>query len=246
MIFALRYFKGDPLAFFIYLLFTLVAVTISLVLHELAHGLVAKWNGDKTAKYAGRLTLNPLKHFDLIGFIMLMTVGFGYAKPVPVDPTNFKRRRLGLVTVSVAGVIMNLILAVVSAFLFVVMLYAYTQAESMGAMNFCLYIANFFEIMVTLNLSLLFFNILPIYPLDGFRLVESFTRRGNHFCNFMRVNGRYILMGLVALSFIISMAFDRVPLPAFFRYFDVLGTYLNFFTGKLSSLFVEMFAPIFF
>ena len=89
MIFAAMY--GDNfLSYIIYIIFTLIAVTIGLVCHEVAHGLVAKWNGDPTAKYAGRLTLNPLKHFDLIGFIMMMLVGFGYAKPVPVNPYNFK------------------------------------------------------------------------------------------------------------------------------------------------------------
>ena len=94
MIFATRY-ADSAVDYLIYLIFTLVAVCIALVLHEVAHGLVAKWNGDYTAKYSGRLSLNPLKHFDLIGFIMMMLVGFGYAKPVPVNPNNFKHYRRG-------------------------------------------------------------------------------------------------------------------------------------------------------
>ena len=83
----------------------------------------------------------------------------------------------------------------------------------------------------------MFFNILPIFPLDGFRVVEALTRRGNRFCAFMRTNGQYILWGLVGLSFIVSMAYDYVALPYWFEYFDVLGTYLRFFVGKVSYVF---------
>ncbi len=110
MIFALRNGQ-NALDYFVLIVLTLIAVCISLVLHEVAHGLVAKWNGDYTAKYAGRLSLNPLKHFDLIGFIMMMLIGFGYAKPVPVNPYNFKHYKRGMVTVAIAGVVTNMIIA---------------------------------------------------------------------------------------------------------------------------------------
>ncbi|MDE7107606.1 MAG: site-2 protease family protein, partial [Clostridiales bacterium] len=182
MIFAYRYAQ-DPLDYFIILVLTLVAVIISLVLHELAHGLVAKWNGDYTAKYAGRLTLNPIKHIDLIGFIMMMLVGFGYAKPVPVNPTNFKHYRRGLITVAIAGVVVNLIIAFVGALCYCLMNLALNHAlfsfAGKAAIKVCWYLLRFFGILVTLNLCLLFFNILPIFPLDGFRVVEALTYRGN-------------------------------------------------------------------
>lgn len=159
MIFATRY-ADSAVDYLIYLIFTLVAVCIALVLHEVAHGLVAKWNGDYTAKYSGRLSLNPLKHFDLIGFIMMMLVGFGYAKPVPVNPNNFKHYRRGLITVAIAGVIMNLILAFVSVMLWCLMWYAYKSATfgaaSVGVINLCLYLMNFFAIFTSINLSLVF------------------------------------------------------------------------------------------
>ena len=87
------------------------ALLMALILHEIAHGLVALWNGDQTAKMYGRLSLNPLKHFDWIGLVMMVLVGFGWAKPVPIDPNNFKKRKLGCITVSIAGVITNLFLA---------------------------------------------------------------------------------------------------------------------------------------
>lgn len=242
MIFAFRYAK-DPLDYFILLILTLIAVIISLVLHELAHGLVAKWNGDYTAKYAGRLTLNPLKHIDPIGFLMMMLVGFGYAKPVPVNPANFKHYRRGLITVAIAGVIVNLIIAFVGTLGFCLMFLAYNHAlfaASSGVIRLCGYLLRFFEILVSINLCLLFFNILPIFPLDGFRVVEALTHRGNKFCAFMRTNGRYILYGLVILSFIVSSAIENVSnLPYWFEYLDILGTYLNFFSAHLFNWFAK-------
>ena len=244
MIFAFRY-GSDPLDYLVIIVLTLVAVTVSLVLHELAHGYVAKWNGDYTAKYAGRLTFNPLKHFDPIGFIMMLLVGFGYAKPVPVNPANFKRFRFGLVTVAIAGVVVNLILAFIGALGFCLMMLALNHASTDGTILLCWYLLRFFEIFATINLALLFFNILPIFPLDGFRVVEALSHRGNKFCHFMRTNGQYILWGLVGLSFIVSSAMSNFAnMPYWFEYVDVLGTYLNFFSGNLLSLFIRFWGLI--
>lgn len=242
MIFAITS-GSSALDYLVIILITLVAVCVALVLHEVAHGLVALWNGDLTAKFAGRLTLNPMKHFDLIGFIMMMLVGFGYAKPVPVNPYNFKHRTRGQVTVAIAGVTVNLILAFLSALFICLMQLALNRAISAGAatgtIRLCWYVGQFFIILTTINLSLLFFNIIPVFPLDGFRLIEALTKRGNRFCAFMRTNGRYILWGLVGLSFIVSSASARVSLPPWFEYLDVLGTYLNFFVTKLFNLFTS-------
>ncbi len=232
----------------VYLVMGLLAVTIALVLHEVAHGLVAKWNGDYTAKYAGRLSLNPLRHFDLIGFIMMMLVGFGYAKPVPINPNNFKHYRRGLVTVAIAGIVMNLILAFFGILFACLMVFAYNHAalggSSDGTLRLIGYLQTFFVLFSTINLSLLFFNILPIFPLDGFRVVEAFTHYGNKYCAFMRANGHYILYGLVGLSFIVSAATSRVSLPGWFQYVDVLGTYIDFFTTKVFDLFVSFWQLI--
>lgn len=94
----------------------LLAVYFAIVPHEVAHGLAAKWNGDLTAKVNGRLTLNPVSHIDPIGFLMLIFVGFGYAKPVPVNPYNFKVPRRGLFMTAIAGVTYNLAATIVSCF----------------------------------------------------------------------------------------------------------------------------------
>ena len=238
MIFAITS-GSSALDYFVIILLTLVAVCVSLVLHEVAHGLVALWNGDPTAKFAGRLTLNPMKHFDIIGFIMMMLVGFGYAKPVPVNPYNFKHRTRGQVTVAIAGVTVNLILAFISSLFVCLMVLALNHATTDGTARLCWYAYQFFFILTSINLSLLFFNIIPVFPLDGFRLIEALTRRGNRFCAFMRTNGQYILWGLVGLSFIVSSAAARVSLPFWFEYLDILGTYLNFFVTKLFNLFTS-------
>lgn len=115
------YMYGDMALVFVMLIAFIFAIYFAIVPHEVAHGLVAKWNGDLTAQVNGRLTMNPMSHFDLIGFAMLVTMGFGYAKPVPVNPYNFKVPRRGLFTVAIAGVTYNLIAAVVSSFFIALM-----------------------------------------------------------------------------------------------------------------------------
>ena len=118
------------------IIFIAVAVVISMVLHEIAHGYVALWNGDPTAKVNGRLSLNPLVHFDAIGFIMLMVVGFGYAKPVPVNPGNFKNRKRGIFTVAIAGVVVNIVLAFLSCG-FLMLMYFLARITGEGFQRFC-------------------------------------------------------------------------------------------------------------
>lgn len=238
MLFAFRN-ASSPAEYIVFTLFLLIAVVVALVLHELAHGFVAKWNGDYTAKYEGRLTLNPIKHFDPIGLIMMLTVGFGYAKPVPVNPYNFKHYRRGMFTVAIAGVCMNFILAFFSALMYDLMFLGYLNTAVEGFW----YMMQFFDISMSINLAFAFFNLLPIFPLDGFRIVETFTHRGNRFCGFMRTNGQYLLWGLVGLSLVVQMAFRYAPsLPYWFEYFDVLGTYIDFFVQHVMWLFVHFWA----
>lgn len=112
---------SDPVGFFIYILYFAVAVLLTLMLHEIAHGYVAYRHGDPTAKMLGRLTLDPRKHLDPIGTIALILVGFGWAKPVPINPRNFTGNRVRAdFLVSIAGVITNLTLFIVATFLTVV------------------------------------------------------------------------------------------------------------------------------
>lgn len=200
----------------------LVAIVLSIVLHELAHGFVALMNGDATAKVNGRLTLNPLAHFDPIGFVMLVLVRFGYARPVPVNPNNFRRRKLGLFTVSVAGIALNLILAVISTPF-------YLLCVKFGAINRAArYLGVFFGWMVTININLALFNLLPVFPLDGYRAVESFTRANNPYNRFMRSYGQVVLIVLIGMSVIA----DLLNMPA---YLDPLGSYISYVGGYIRT-----------
>lgn len=151
---------------------------IALPFHELAHAWVAYKLGDNTAKERGRLTLNPFKHLDLIGTIMMFVVGVGWAKPVPVNSNNFKQPRKGMVLVSVAGPLSNLILAFISTFisgivakLLVTGIIPLTTRFSVQLTSF---VSLFFYILVIVNLNLAFFNLIPVPPLDGSRLLTSF------------------------------------------------------------------------
>ena len=207
-----------------------------MVLHELAHGYVALWNGDPTAKVNGRLTVNPLAHFDLIGFAMLMTVGLGYAKPVPVNPYNFKHRKRGIFTVAIAGVIVNLVLAFLSCGFLMLMMFLARTFQG-GASVFTGF-ADFFSIMARLNLNLFFFNLLPIHPLDGFRIVEAFTKFTNPYTKFIRDYGQYFLLILIVLGVFV----DIFGLP---WYIDILGTYVSTFTGWVFKVFMMFWQLIF-
>lgn len=155
------------------------ALMMAVILHEYAHGLVAYKMGDPTAKEFGRLTLNPIPHIDPLGTVilpgMLMLIGspvlFGWAKPVPINPLRFRNIRLGTFFVSIAGIVMNIWLAVVFALLY--------RAIMKGYLNFLndavlIPIALFSATAVLINLVLAFFNTIPIPPLDGSRAVMSF------------------------------------------------------------------------
>lgn len=195
----------------------IVALLTALVLHEIAHGLVALWNGDETAKVYGRLSLNPLRHFDLIGLLMMLLVGFGWAKPVPVNPNNFKNRRVGAITVSIAGVLTNLLIAFVAAMCWVLFLKINPQTQSMEYFAYFLRVSA--ELTLTLNVTFALFNMLPLYPLDGYRLLSCFVDSRNGFMVFMRRYSLYILLGLVVLSHI---PFISIYSPLYW-YLDILG-----------------------
>ena len=181
----------------------LLAITlifmVSLSFHEWAHGFVAYKQGDPTPKASGRLTLNPLAHIDTTGFIMFLVLGVGWAKPVPVNPTNFKKYRSGIAKVSIAGVAANLILCVVGSFLYVLAL------NVVGDGGDLLVIISFW--LMWTNACLLIFNMLPIYPLDGFNFISSFMRSDN---KFVQGNIKYagkIFIGVILIDLFADLIF---------------------------------------
>ncbi len=178
---------------------------VSLVLHELAHGWVANWLGDPTAKAHGRLTLNPLKHLDPVGHAALAitylgsggSFFFGWAKPVPVDPRFFKDGQRGMAWVGAAGPLTNFALALVSAGLIWL---AYTWSAFLAKELYTLFVLN--VILGTLNL-------VPIPPLDGSRVVGGFLPRSVYpqWAALDRY-GNYVFLGIVLLLFLRPGLFD--------------------------------------
>ena len=205
----------------------LVALLTALVLHEIAHGLVAYWNGDITAKYYGRLSLNPAKHFDIIGLIMMLFVGFGWAKPVPVNPNNFKNRKVGAFTVSLAGIVTNLVLAFLFSALSVFLLMPLVSAlegEATYYILYFLYALGLYTSMLNVNFAL--FNLLPLYPLDGYRLLSCFVDERKPAMVAIRKYSLYIMLALLLL--------DRLPFMAGFSPFD-------WYIGKLGGAILGAF-----
>ncbi|MCQ2452666.1 MAG: site-2 protease family protein [Oscillospiraceae bacterium] len=149
-------------------LLNLIPALICIPLHELCHGLVALWLGDDTAKRAGRLSMNPLKHIDLIGLICMAAFRFGWAKPVPINMNRFKRPRQGMALTALAGPISNLIISIVFLAMWGFLLPLLTNN---GAGEFILGIL---QRTAIISLSLCLFNLIPISPLDGSKILYSF------------------------------------------------------------------------
>jgi len=184
-----------------------LAVMIAMVLHELAHALVAYKMGDQTARAAGRLTLNPAKHIDPLGLLSFCLAGFGWAKPVPVNPFNYRNFRRGNFLVSIAGILTNLVLAIFASLcLYLIWKYQGAHVES-NLGFFALY--QFFFYLTIMNIFLMIFNLLPIFPLDGFNMLVSLTKPTNRYMNFMRANSMAVLM-VVMLILIFTQVFANI------------------------------------
>ena len=176
---------SDPAAF----VMLAVLLLYSVILHEVAHGWVASKMGDETARWLGRLTLNPLKHLDPIGSAMLLLVGFGWARPVPVNIENIPlpRRRLGLILVSAAGVTAYLIIACCA-----LLVWRLVQPPQGSILQNVLYLLSY------INILLAAFNLIPIPPLDGSKILMGFApERLNRLLYQIEPFGFFIVLGLL-------------------------------------------------
>ena len=170
-----------------------LALIIALTMHEYAHAWMALKQGDPSAKMAGRLTINPARHFDPLGLLCMLLVGFGWAKPVPVNPFNYRNFRRGNFLVSIAGITVNFILGILFSLGFYLFA-AYGDPTSIWA--FMGY--SFFLYGMLFNFIFMVFNLLPIPPLDGYNMLVSVTKPNNGFMKFMRENG-FVFLILVIL-----------------------------------------------
>lgn len=148
--------------------YVVVSILIAFTIHEWAHAATALLFGDDTAKNEGRFSINPLVHVDLIGLLMVVIVGFGWAKPTPVNRFKLKKRKLGSILVSLAGPISNLILAFLAVGIF-----AYFIGGAGGDGLNTIW-SNFLTIFIQLNLVLFIFNLIPFPPLDGYQVLVEF------------------------------------------------------------------------
>ncbi len=187
-------FQNNPALVIPWLFALLIAITI----HEFSHGYVAYRLGDDTASNMGRLSLNPIAHLDLMGSLLLVLVGFGWAKPVPINPAKISKGNLGSFLVSVAGIASNIIMAIVA-----ILALKFLLSFGVSELNF---LVKFLAFLIYINLALFVFNLLPIAPLDGYRMFESFAPRVfEKFAPFMEQWGFFILIALVFLTNVIGV-----------------------------------------
>mgnify|MGYP001030640023 CR=1 FL=1 len=179
------------------LLLVLPIILFSLSVHEYSHGLAALMLGDRTAKRQGRLTLNPLKHLDLIGTLMLLSIGFGWAKPVPIMVQNLSRGRKSLYIVALAGPISNFIIALFFSLLFNLFGLSNDYGTSMGPSL----LSQFIVIMVFLNVVLGVFNLLPIPPLDGGNIIYSLLP-DKLADSYSRYSSRFVFIFIILIFYI--------------------------------------------
>ncbi|MGB7575265.1 MAG: site-2 protease family protein [Thermodesulfobacteriota bacterium] len=186
----LKLLTADPLAFAL----VVIPLLFSVIIHEVAHGWVAYRMGDPTAKWSGRLTLNPLSHLDPIGTLMLFLAGFGWAKPVPVNFNNLSDKRKGLLFVSSAGVLANILVA----FLAVLFIRLFS-ASSSGIAAILVY--KVCMVVAHINITLAALNLIPIPPLDGSKILMGIVwRRTPYFLTRLEPYGFFIIIGFLYLG----------------------------------------------
>ena len=190
-------FRGDIeiIDFVVQLCALLFVLLCNLPIHEFAHAKAAAMLGDDTARLSGRLTINPFAHLDPIGSVLMLVVGFGYAKPVPVNANNFKNPRVGMAITAFAGPLSNLIMCIIYCFLSNLVIFKGATSGSL----FISAIYTFFFFAAYTNAALAVFNFLPVPPLDGSRIITLLIPKKYYFL--IMQYEKYIMIGVLVLLF---------------------------------------------
>lgn len=207
------------------------AILVSLTVHEFSHALVGKWRGDDTAERMGRLTLNPLAHLDPFGFIALLLVGFGWAKPVPYNPYNLRDSKWDAVLIALAGPGSNILLASICA----LALRLLVGGEIITRLNL---LVVFLFLTILINLFLAFFNFIPIAPLDGSKLVDALFQAPKYagMRQFLATRGPQILLVLILISAFTQIdVFGFISIPAYGTCNLLLSDNCSAFLGAILS-----------
>lgn len=185
----------------------IIALIMSISVHEFAHALAGYLQGDMTARDAGRLTLNPLAHLDPIGSLFMLFLPVGWGKPTPYNPYHLRNAKWGPLIVGLFGPLSNLCLTIVSGIAFVIL------APNLGLDNL---LVVFLLYLYVLNIMLMLFNLVPIPPLDGSQiLLTMLPDRYNAFKHFLVTNGWYLLIGFIMVNYLTNGAIFEVPLNFF-------------------------------
>jgi Zn-dependent protease len=220
------------------LILTAMAALVALAIHEFAHGYVAYKLGDDTAKSLGRLTLNPIKHLDPFGAICMILFHFGWAKPVPINPNNFKNPRKGFAITAIAGPATNLVVGFFTAFLYLFFFSIFRETGNAFINNFEINVLLFLLYFFSINIGLGVFNLIPIPPFDGSRILYVALPKKWYF-KVMKYErqiywgviawlllGKYVYAALMSIPFIASNSL----LSTLFKIFslsDILSDTIN-------------------
>jgi len=230
MLFSILNTDADISIKIILLMVSVIALLPALTVHEWAHGFAAYKLGDSTAKADGRLSLNPLDHLDPMGALMMLLVGFGWAKPVPVNTRYFKKPRRDYAIVSLAGPVANFVLAFIFSFFFVIAWYGFQAAGAMDTPTATVVLA-IFQYSILMNLGLGSFNLIPLPPLDGSNVVLALLPN-NLAAQYakLRYYSHYIFIGLILLSYMpypLSLIYDIAFMPLHWAREGLLNLFIS-------------------
>ncbi len=179
----------------VFFLLFIISLVMSIAVHEFSHAFVATKLGDNTARSLGRLTLNPISHLDVFGTLALLFIGIGWGKPVPFNPYNLKNPKTGSALISAAGPVSNLIIAIIMSIPYLIIISTNPSSQQLRSL---VDIYSFIYFIISLNAALAIFNLIPVHPLDGFKVLGGFLPK-NWYYDWSRMEryGMFILLILI-------------------------------------------------